>query len=133
MTARSEKPSVKMGTYVSPRVTITSNRCNRDPRQPVHLGGRVMDGVKGPEKRDDMKRPVNPVLREIGDQKNQGNLDQQRQRSDGSRQRLDPRPGEQYQRRLQGENRQDLNQQRIDEEVREIDGPLTTKDRLVCA
>ena len=27
----SEKPSTKIGTYVRPRVTITSTRCSRDP------------------------------------------------------------------------------------------------------
>jgi hypothetical protein len=77
-----------------------------------------------------MKRPMHPVLREIGDQQERGHLDQERQRSDGRADRSDPRPVEQDERRFERENRQNLDEQRVDEEIGQIDRPLPAEDRL---
>ena len=77
-----------------------------------------------------MKRPMDPVLGEIGDQQERGNLHDERQRSDGRAHRRHARPVEENQRGPEREDRQQLDQQRVDEEIGEIDQPLAAEDGL---
>ena len=78
-----------------------------------------------------MKRAVDPVLGEVGDQHERRHLDEQRQRSHRRAHPSHARPVEENQRRPQREDRQDLDQQRVDEEVRQIDQPLAAEDGLI--
>jgi hypothetical protein len=87
----------------------------------------------GHRKGNGVKRPVHPVLGEIGNHQQEGHLQQQRQRGDCRAQCADSRPVKQDQGRLQGGNGQNFDQQRIQEEVGEIKNPMGTEDGLGSA
>ena len=99
--------------------------------QPVHRLRRVVDGVEAPERGHAVERAVDPVLGEVGEDEDRGELDRRGQRRDLGRHRGRARPVEQHHRRLQGQQRDHLDEQRADEEVREVGPPVAAEDRLL--
>ena len=101
--------------------------------QPIHLFGRMMNGMKRPEKPRRMKAAMDPVLSEIGDEYQHRNL-KKRQRGNHGLHRRNARPAEEDESWSERENRQDLDQERIHEKVGEVHRrQLITKDLLIGA
>ena len=92
-----------------------------------------MDGVEGPQPWHRVERAVHPVLGEVGHEHHQWHLRDDRKRPDGPAHPLHTSPREQDERRLQRQDGQHFNQQRVDEEVGQIDEPLAAKHRLFRA
>src|SRR5687768_9048310 len=92
-----------------------------------------MNGMERPEERRGMEGPMHPVLSEIGDEHQRHYLDDKRERTNRGAYRIDTRPVEEDERRCQGENRQNLDEERVDEKVCEVNGPLGAKHLLVGA
>ena len=76
---------------------------------------------------------MHPVLGEIRDQQQRQHLRRERQPRHRAADPLNPRPVEQDGGRPERQDREDLDEQRVDEEIGEVDRPLTPEDRLLGA